>query len=126
MKHSDLKNIVKELVEAEIGKTETDPETGVKTTLTRIDPETGLPFTREGLRDFMTQEAWGHHASCTCKMGPSPENGDVVDSKFQVYGVKGLRIVDASVFPKIPGLFIAAPIYTISEKAADILSQKYN
>ena len=41
MKKSDLKNIVKELVEAEIGKTETDPETGVKTTLTRIDPETG-------------------------------------------------------------------------------------
>lgn len=41
MKRSDLKNMVKEIVEAEIGKTETDPQTGVKTTLTKIDPETG-------------------------------------------------------------------------------------
>ena len=41
MKRSELKNIVKEIVEAEVGKTETDPETGVKTTLTNIDPETG-------------------------------------------------------------------------------------
>ena len=41
MKRSELKNIVKELVEDEIGKTKVDPETGVKTTLTKIDPETG-------------------------------------------------------------------------------------
>ena len=41
MKRSDLKNMVKEIVEAEIGKTEIDPQTGVKTTLTKIDPETG-------------------------------------------------------------------------------------
>ena len=41
MKRSELKNIVKELVEAEISKTEIDPETGVKTTLQSIDPETG-------------------------------------------------------------------------------------
>jgi hypothetical protein len=40
MKRSELKNIVKELVEREIGKSETDPETGIKTTLTNIDPET--------------------------------------------------------------------------------------
>ena len=41
MKRSELKNIVKELVEAEVGKTDIDPQTGVKTTLTKIDPETG-------------------------------------------------------------------------------------
>jgi hypothetical protein len=41
MKKSDLKNIVKEIAEEEIGKTVTDPTTGVKTTLTKIDPETG-------------------------------------------------------------------------------------
>jgi len=89
------------------------------------NPETGKSFTKDELRDFVTKETWGHHASCTCKMGPSPENGDVVNSKFQVYGTKGLRIVDASVFPKIPGLFIAAPIYTIAEKAADQLTKEY-
>ena len=89
------------------------------------NPETGLPFTSEELRSFVTQESWGHHASCTCKMGPTPEKRDVVNSKFQVHGVDGLRIVDASVFPNIPGLFIAALIYTIAEKAADELTKKY-
>lgn len=41
MKLSELKNIIKELAEREIGQSEIDPESGVKTTLTRIDPETG-------------------------------------------------------------------------------------
>lgn len=47
----------------------------------------------------------------------------VVDSKFRVRNVKGLRVVDASVFPDIPGFFIATSIYLIAEKAAeDILT----
>lgn len=41
MKRSDLKNLVKEIIEAEIGQTEIDPETGIKSTLKSIDPETG-------------------------------------------------------------------------------------
>ncbi len=41
MKHSELRNIIKEIADEEIGKTKIDPETGVKTTLTSIDPETG-------------------------------------------------------------------------------------
>src|SRR5262249_5111817 len=45
----------------------------------------------------------------------------VLDSHFQVHGVRGLRVVDASVFPKIPGYFIVTPIFMISEKAADII-----
>jgi choline dehydrogenase len=43
----------------------------------------------------------------------------VLDSNFRVRGVNGLRVVDASVFPKIPGYYIALPVYMISEKAAD-------
>jgi choline dehydrogenase len=45
----------------------------------------------------------------------------VVDSKFRVYGTKGLRIVDASVFPKIPGFFIVSSVYMIAEKASDVI-----
>ena len=41
MKRSELKNIIKEIADEEIGKTTTNPETGIKTTLTSIDPETG-------------------------------------------------------------------------------------
>jgi choline dehydrogenase-like flavoprotein len=60
------------------------------------------------LRQFVKDNAWGHHASCTCPIGSREENG-VVDNKFRVYGAKNLRIVDASVFPKIPGFFIVCP-----------------
>jgi hypothetical protein len=45
----------------------------------------------------------------------------VVDSKFRVHGVRGLRIVDTSVFHKIPGYFIVTPTFMISERAADVL-----
>ncbi|HSX77625.1 MAG TPA: GMC oxidoreductase, partial [Candidatus Saccharimonadia bacterium] len=48
------------------------------------------------------------------------QNG-VVNGNFQVHGTKGLRIVDASVFPKIPGYFIVSSIYMIGEKASDVI-----
>ena len=75
----------------------------------------------EDLKDFVVREAWGHHASCSNKMGPKSDPLAVVDSEFLVHGTKNLRIVDASVFPKIPGLFIVVPIYMISEKASDVI-----
>jgi choline dehydrogenase len=49
------------------------------------------------------------------------EQGGVVDSKFRVRGVNNLRIVDASIFPRIPGYFIVTSIYMIAEKAADVI-----
>jgi choline dehydrogenase len=73
------------------------------------------------LTAFVKDQAWGHHASCTCPIGPQEQNG-VVDGDFQVHGTQGLRIVDASVFPKIPGFFIVSSVYTIGEKAADVIS----
>ncbi len=75
----------------------------------------------EDLATFVKDRAWGHHASCTCPIGPAEQNG-VVDGDFRVHGTEGLRIVDASVFPKIPGFFIVSSIYTIGEKAADVIS----
>ncbi len=80
-------------------------------------PEVGY----EQLGDWIRANAWGHHASCSCKIGRADDPNAVVDSRFRVIGTKGLRIVDASVFPKIPGFFIVTPIYMISEKAADVI-----
>lgn len=85
--------------------------------------------TREKLRQFVKNEAWGHHASCTNRMGRgSPEDDPrsfdpiaVVDSCFRVLGTKNLRVVDASVFPDIPGFFIVAPIFMIAEKASELI-----
>jgi len=74
----------------------------------------------EDLKKFVRNNAWGHHASCTCAIGPREQNG-VLDSNFRVHGTKGLRVVDASVFPRIPGFFIVSSIYMIGEKAADVI-----
>ncbi len=75
----------------------------------------------EGIDKFVEDRAWGHHASCTCKIGADDDPDAVLDSSFRVRGVKGLRVVDASVFPKIPGFFVVMPIYMIAEKAADAI-----
>jgi choline dehydrogenase len=72
------------------------------------------------LREFVRNQAWGHHASCSCAIGPRQQNG-VLDSDFRVHGVQGLRVVDASVFPHIPGFFIVSSVYMIGEKAADAI-----
>src|SRR5262249_43370636 len=76
--------------------------------------------TDEALAAFVRDNAWGHHASCSCAIG-SREAGGVLDSAFRVHGVQGLRVVDASFFPRIPGFFIASAVYMIAEKAADVM-----
>ena len=73
------------------------------------------------VRAFIKNNAWGHHASCSNPMGRPDDPNAVVDSNFRVLGVENLRIVDASVFPKIPGFFIITSIYMIAEKAADVI-----
>ncbi|KAL3420445.1 Oxygen-dependent choline dehydrogenase 1 [Phlyctema vagabunda] len=81
--------------------------------------------TEQQIKDYIKREAWGHHASCSCPIGADDDPLAVLDTRFRVRGVEGLRVVDASVFPKIPGKFIAAPIYMISEKAADIIIEDH-
>lgn len=62
------------------------------------------------------------HPSCTCRMGPEGDPLAVVDpSSLRVHGVEGLRIVDASVMPKITNANIYAPVMMIAEKAADAI-----
>ena len=51
----------------------------------------------------------------------SVAKGGVLSSDFRVHGVQGLRVVDASVFPRIPGFFIVSAVYMIGEKAADVI-----
>ncbi|KAH8711865.1 glucose-methanol-choline oxidoreductase-like protein [Phaeosphaeriaceae sp. PMI808] len=72
-------------------------------------------------KEFIKYEAWGHHASCTCPIGADDDPNAVLDGNFRVRGIEGLRVVDASSFPKIPGTYIALPIYMIAEKASDVI-----
>jgi choline dehydrogenase-like flavoprotein len=46
----------------------------------------------------------------------------VLSSDLKVHGTQGLRVVDASVFPRIPGLFIISAVYMVGEKAADVIA----
>ena len=76
--------------------------------------------TDEQLADYVRDNAWGHHASCSCAIGPREANG-VLDSRLRVHGTERLRVVDASVFPRIPGFFIVGAVYMVAEKAADMI-----
>ena len=63
------------------------------------------------------QTAW--HAVGTCRMGQPGEG--VVDARLRVYGVAGLRVIDASVMPTIPSSNINAAAIMIGERGADLV-----
>lgn len=59
------------------------------------------------------------HPTGTCRMGEDP--GAVVDSELRVKGVAGLRVVDASVMPTVPGANINAAVIMVAERASDLI-----
>ena len=70
-------------------------------------------------------QSFGHHMAGTAKMGTSHDTMAVVDSRLRVFGVKHLRIVDASVYPAphLHSYNIGRGVYLIAEIAADLIKQ---
>lgn len=75
-----------------------------------------LNFIRESLAPL-----W--HAAATCKMGRPSDALAVVDPKMKVYGVRNLRVVDASSFPFLPPGHPQSTIYAVAEKIASEILQ---
>ncbi|CAG9568490.1 unnamed protein product [Danaus chrysippus] len=67
-----------------------------------------------------------YHPVGTCKMGPPTDKEAVVDSRLKVYGVKRLRVVDASIMPFIVRGNTNIPTITIAERASDMIKEDYS
>ncbi|RFU72424.1 gmc oxidoreductase [Trichoderma arundinaceum] len=79
--------------------------------------------TLENAREIVRQsQVSDFHPACSLSMKPR-EQGGVVDNRLRVYGTKGLRVVDASVFPLQPAGNIQSMVYTVAEKAADLIKE---
>jgi len=81
----------------------------------------------EALEAFVRKSAIGvWHASCSCRMGRDGDPMAVTDNQGRVRGVGGLRVVDASIFPRVPCANTNIPTIMSAEKIADTIltSQK--
>jgi choline dehydrogenase len=65
------------------------------------------------------------HLTGTCKMGPISDRTAVVDERLRVYGIKGLRVIDASIMPVIPAAHTNFPSMMIGAKGADMVIQDW-
>jgi choline dehydrogenase len=64
-----------------------------------------------------------YHQAGTCRMGPDPDRGDVVDARGKVHGVEGLYVADASIMPDIPSANTNLPTIMIGERIASMLRE---
>jgi len=76
--------------------------------------------TDEEIDTFVRQSVESaYHPSCSCKMGT--DELAVVDPDTRVHGIKGLRVVDSSIFPTIPNGNLNAPTIMVAERASDLI-----
>ena len=92
----------------------------------RLEPADPDLVSDEALDAWMLREAATFsHISGTCKMGPSSDPMAVVDQYGRVYGLEGLRVVDASIMPDLVSAPINPAVLMIGERIVDLLRQGF-
>src|SRR5262249_42689112 len=64
------------------------------------------------------------HPGCTCRMGPADGNWAVVDDQLRVHGLQGLRVIDASIMPRMISANLNASTMMIADRASDLIRGK--
>jgi choline dehydrogenase len=64
------------------------------------------------------------HPGCTCRMGPADASWAVVDDQLRVHGLEGLRVIDASIMPRMISANLNASTMMIADKASDLIRGK--
>lgn len=94
----------------------------MKTFIMEGDTIDGLLADDDRLEAFVRRAAVGvWHASCSCRMGAENDPMAVADNAGRVYGVQGLRVVDASLFPVVPCANTNFPTFMTAEKISDMI-----
>jgi len=79
-----------------------------------------------GIRDYVRHYAQAvYHVCGTCKMGRQEDLEAVVDTSCRVFGIAGLRVIDASVFPTVPAAATHLPVLMVAEKMADRVKSEW-
>lgn len=84
----------------------------------RVSPDVNNGLEDESLQRFVRENCIGeYHGMGTCAIS------EVVDGHLRVKGVKGLRVVDASVFPNNISANLLASVYAVAERAAELIKE---
>ncbi|XP_014203589.1 glucose dehydrogenase [FAD, quinone] [Copidosoma floridanum] len=128
--HPDDVDVLREGVKAAIkfGETATMRKFGARYHSKKLPNCKHLPhFTDEYWNCAIRQYTMTIYHMCgTAKMGPPNDPMAVVDPQLRVYGVKGLRVIDASIMPTITNGNINAPVIMIAEKGSDMIKDTWN
>lgn len=79
---------------------------------------------KQMVEDFRQRSSTVFHPVGTCRMGKNAGSA-VVDNKLRLFGVDGLRVVDASVFPNITSANTNAPTMMLAWRAAELIMEDY-